>query len=122
MDDMRRVLPLGLVLALCATACAKNTAPIPVPSPVAPATITENYTGTLFNLGSNLHSFEVKAAGEVHVTLTSVATVAVDADPNATPPVVAVPSTKVTIPLTITVGQPTLTTLGVQCSNLRSVE
>jgi hypothetical protein len=121
MAVMRRVLALAAVIA-AAAACDNNTAPVPIPSPVAPATIVENYSGTLFVSGSNLHSFEVKQNGEVDVTLTALRTVPVDADPNATPPVAAVPARPVTIPITINVGQPTLTTLGVQCSTLKSVE
>jgi hypothetical protein len=73
-------------------------------------------------LGSNLHSFQVQASGEVYVTLTAVNTVPVDADPSTDPPTVAVPSTPVTEKLTLNVGQPTLTTLGVQCSHIKSVE
>ena len=120
MAGMRWVLPVVAVCALGAAGCNDRTEPVPIPTPIAPATIVENYTGTLFVAGSNLHSFEVKQNGEVHVTLTSIATVPVDADPAADPPVAAVPSSPVTLPLTITIGQPTLTTLGVQCSNLKS--
>jgi hypothetical protein len=112
---------LTLTALAAAVACKRDTTPVPVPSPVAPASITENYTGTLFVLGSNLHSFQVKILGEVDVTLTSVITVPVDADPTATPPVIAVPATPLTVPLTLTVGQPTLTTIGVQCSDLKQV-
>ena len=111
-----------LILAgvLCASACNKDTTPVGVPTPIAPPTVTENYSGTLFVLGSNLHSFAVKVPSEVDVTLTAVATVAVPADPTADPPVVGVPSVPVTVPLTLRVGQPTLTTIGVQCSDLQS--
>jgi hypothetical protein len=119
---MRRVFPLVTLLAVVAAGCDKNSEPVPIPTPVAPATITENFSGTLFASGSNLHSFEVKQGGQVFVTVTSVNTVGVAADPNADPPVLAVPSVPVTIPLTINVGQPALTTLGVQCSHLKSVE
>jgi hypothetical protein len=55
------------------------------------------------------------------VTLTAISTVPVDADPNATPPVAAIPAAPVTTPMLLTVGQPTLTTLGVQCSTLKAV-
>jgi hypothetical protein len=109
-------------ILLAASACDRDTTPQPVPTPVQPPSVTENYSGTLFVLGSNLHSFEVKRTSEVDVTLTAVATVAVPADPNATPPVTGVPSTPITAPLTLRVGQPTLTTIGVQCSDLMSVK
>jgi hypothetical protein len=93
-----------------------------VPIDIAPATIIENYSGTLFASGSNLHTFAVKENGEMKVTLTSIATVPVDPDPNASPPTPAIPSVPVTASMRLTVGQPTLTTLGVQCSSLKSVE
>jgi hypothetical protein len=112
---------VALALAAgAASACAGSSEPTPIPTPVAPATITDTYTGTLFVQGTNLHVFAIKQDGEVHVTLTSITTVPVEADPNATPPVAAVPSVPVTVPMTLTVGQPTLTTLGIQCSNLKS--
>ena len=122
MGSMRRFLPLALACAVGAAACDKNTEPVPVPTPIATPTITENYSGTLNINGSNLHSFEVKENSQVLVTLTSVATVAVDADPTTDPPIVASPAAPFTQPLTLRVGQPTLTTLGVQCSNLKSVD
>jgi hypothetical protein len=92
-----------------------------LPLPVAPATIIETYSGTLFAAGSNLHTFAVTQSGEMKVTLTAISTVPVDADPNANPPVAAIPAAPVTAPLLLTVGQPTLTTLGVQCSTLKAV-
>ncbi|HEV3057711.1 MAG TPA: hypothetical protein VGY48_05660 [Vicinamibacterales bacterium] len=120
---MRRSLALAIggALLAAAAACTGNTTPVPISTPIAAPTITENYSGTLNVAGSNLHSFQVTNASEVDVTLLSLMTVAVVADPTQTPPVVGVPAVPVTIPLTLTVGQPTLTTLGVQCSNLKSV-
>lgn len=117
---MFRRLFLTLAAVVAASSCNKDTTPTPVPTPIAPPTVTENYSGTLFVLGSNLHSFAVKVPSEVDVTLTAVATIAVPADPTASPPVVAVPSVPITVPLTLRVGQPTLTTIGVQCSDLMS--
>ncbi len=114
----RSFLTLAAVLA---AACNKDVSPVPVPTPIAQPSITENYSGTLFVLGSNLHSFAVKLPSEVDVTLTAVATVPVTADPTADPPVVGVPSVPLTVPLTLRVGQPTLTTIGVQCSDLMSI-
>jgi len=107
--------------AIAAPACDRNTAPVPVPTPVAKPTTTENYTGTLSVSGSNLHFFLVQQNSEVHVTLTQLTAVAVDANPGADPPVAAAPATPLTTPLRITVGQQVLTTLGVQCSSLKSV-
>jgi hypothetical protein len=123
MGWMGRGLSVAAVVALAAgvSACSGNSEPVPVTKPIAPATIVENYTGTLFVQGSNLHIFAVTKDGEVHVTLKSVVTVPVEADPNANPPVAAIPAAPVAVPMTITVGQPTLTTLGVQCSNLKQV-
>lgn len=122
MARMWKALGVAVACAIAAAACDKNSEPVPVPTPIAPPTVTENYSGTLFIAGSNLHTFEVKTASEVLVTLTSVTTVPVDADPAADPPVVAIPATPFTEPLTLHVGQPTLTTLGVQCSLLKIVE
>jgi hypothetical protein len=117
---MRRFWACAVVLA-AASACASSTEPVPVPTPIAAPTITEHFSGTLSPFDSNLHTFEVKQDSEVHVTLTEVRTVAVEANPGATPPIAASPAAPYTNPLTLTVGQPTLTTLGVQCSQLKSV-
>jgi len=119
---MLRLSALILLIVFAASACDRDTTPQPVPTPVQPPTVTENYSGTLFVLGSNLHSFQVTRTSEVDVTLTAVTTVAVPGDPNANPPVPAVPSIPITAPLTLRVGQPTLTTIGVQCSDLMSVK
>ena len=121
LEDMFRRLFVILAAAVAASSCNRDTTPTPVPTPIGPPTTTENYSGTLYVLGSNIHFFQVKLPSEVDVTLTAVATVAVPADPTANPPVVGVPSVPVTVPLTLTVGQSTLTTIGVQCSNLMSV-
>ena len=124
MDRMRRgLLRAATLLALAAggSACQHSTEPTPVVTPIAPATIIESYSGTLFAAGSNLHTFAVTKSGEMKVTLTAISTVPVDADPNATPPVAAIPAAPVTAPMLLTVGQPTLTTLGVQCSTLKAV-
>jgi hypothetical protein len=110
-----------LIVALAVTACDKNSAPVPVPMPIATPTINENYTGTLSPSGSNLHFFQVQQASQVLVTLTQLVTVPVAANPAANPPVVAIPATPLTVPLEIHVGQQILTTIGVQCSKLKSV-
>src|SRR3954467_14589951 len=82
------LVPRVMVATMMVAACSKATEPVPVPTPIATPTITDSYTGTLFINGSNLHSFEVKENSQVLVTLTSVVTVPIDADPTADPPVV----------------------------------
>ena len=124
MRMMRRIGPGLLVataLALAAAACTKGGEPVPVPTVIAPPTVTEHYSGTLSPAGSNLHFFQVLVPSEVHVTLTTLTAVAVDPDPSADPPVVAQSATPLTIPVTISVGQQAVTTLGVQCAALKSV-
>jgi hypothetical protein len=112
---------VAIAVAAAAASCTKGGDPVPVPTPIAQPTITEHYSGTLSPAGSNLHFFQVTEPSEVHVTLTSLTAVAVDGDATVDPPIVAQPATPLTIPLTITVGQQALTTLGVQCSSLKSV-
>jgi hypothetical protein len=112
---------LTVATVLVVSSCDRDTTPTPVPTPIAPPTTTENFSGTLFVLGSNVHFFAVKLPSEVDVTLTAVATVPVPADPTATPPVIGMPSVPLTVPLTLRVGQSTLTTIGVQCSDLMTV-
>jgi hypothetical protein len=119
--DMRRRSILVFVAICTASACNRDVSPVGVPTPIAKPTITENYSGTLFVLGSNVHFFEVKLPSEVDVTLTAVATVPVTADPSADPPVVGVPAAPVGLPLKLRVGQSVLTTIGVQCSDLMSI-
>jgi hypothetical protein len=117
---MKRVIPvLAAIGGLLA--CNKGTEPVPVPTPIATPTITESYTGTLSPLGSNLHFFQVQQDSQVLVTLTQLVTVPVAADPSADPPVVAIPAMPITDPVTITVGQQALSTLGVTCASLKSV-
>jgi len=50
MESMRRVIPLGPVLALCVAAagCAQSDqAPTPIPVPLAPPSAIDNFSGTL---------------------------------------------------------------------------
>jgi hypothetical protein len=108
-------------VAVVATGCEKTGAPVPVPTTVASPTVVETFPGTLMMSGSNLHNFQITRNSEIDVTLTTLTTVPVQADPNADPPVAAVPAMPVSYPLLIRVGQPTITTLGVTCSNLKSV-
>jgi hypothetical protein len=117
---MRLLLP-AIVIFTAALACNKDTSPVPVPTPIARPTVTENYSGTLTPHGSNLHFFQVQESSQVLVTLTQLVAVPVAADLTAEPPVAAAPATPITAPVTITVGQQALTTLGVTCSSLKSV-
>ena len=112
---------MAAAVALAASACTKGGDPVPVPTPIAPPTVNENFSGTLAPGGSNLHFFQVLQPSEVDVTLTQLTAVAVDANPDVDPPVVAQPATPLTLSMTIVVGQQALTTLGVQCSSLKSV-
>ena len=118
-----RVLAMAAIAAVGATAagCAKAGPPTPVASNVSSPTALETFPGTLMTAGSNLHNFQITQNGEVDVTLTTLTTVPVQADPTASPPVAAVPAMPVDYQLLIRVGQPTITTLGVACSNLKSV-
>ena len=67
---MNRILPLVLGLALLAPACADPVAP-PAPTPVAP-TITETFSDTLVQLGTNTHVFTVQQIGGLRVTVSDI--------------------------------------------------
>jgi hypothetical protein len=118
---MRKAWLVALTVAVAAAACDKNSQPVPVPSPVSKPTTTETFSGTIPQGGSFQYQFKVAVDGEVHVTLTAENSVAVDANPDATPPIVAKPSAPVTYPLNVRIGQSSLTTLGLTCTNLKSV-
>lgn len=118
----RVVAGLGMAAMLAlAAACGQSGAPVPVPSPVSKPTVTDTATGTLHVSGSNYFQFQITTPGEVDVTLTSLTTVPVTADPTASPPVVGVPAVPVSVPVTLIVGQPALTTIGVSCSSIKTV-
>ena len=118
---MWRVCPPVLALTIAVVACGKAGAPVPITMPVASPTALETFSGTLAVMGSNLHNFQVSQNGQIFVTLTTVTTVPVAADPTQTPPVMAVPAVPVGDPVTVRIGQPTVTTVGVTCSSLKSV-
>ena len=67
---MKRILATVLGLSIFAAACADPVAP-PAPSPVVP-TISEAFTGTLIQLGSNTHPFTVQQVGGLKVSLSDV--------------------------------------------------
>jgi hypothetical protein len=83
--------------------------------------VTETFPGTISAQGTSQHFFKVNQDSEIDVTLTRVTTVAVQADPNANPPVVGVPAMPVSYSLTVRIGQQAISTLGVTCSDLKSV-
>src|SRR5262245_23623904 len=115
MDSMRRVFPWVLALAVAAAGCAQsNEAPTPIPTPLAPADTTDTFSGTLSILGTNYHQFCVQKAGEVDITLRSTA-YAPTTDPDTG---ASIPSTRTDPipPLTIVIGTPAATTIGLLCS------
>jgi hypothetical protein len=123
MERMRRAFSLALIAALAAgsTACSSNSEPVPIPTPIAEPTITDTFTGVVFQSGNFQYQFKINVDSQVLVTLASVTSVAVEADPNAAPPVAAKPSVPVSYPLSVRIGQSSLTTLGLTCTNLKEV-
>src|SRR4030095_4017754 len=113
--------PLALVCALSAAACDQSKEPAPVPTPIAKPNVTESFTGTVLPLGSFQYQFKVVVDSEVHITLVSEMSVAIEANPDADPPVVAKPAGPVNYPLNVRIGQTTITTLCGACTNLKSV-
>ena len=67
---MKQLLSTVLALTLFAAACADPVAP-PAPTPVVP-TITETFSDTLIQLGSNTHQFTVQQVGGLKVSLSDV--------------------------------------------------
>ena len=67
---MKQLLSTVLSLTLFAVACADPVAP-PAPTPVVP-TITETFSDTLIQLGSNTHQFTVQQVGGLKVSLSDV--------------------------------------------------
>src|SRR6266540_5118618 len=58
-------------LAVVTAGCASENAALTTPTPVAPPSVVETFTGSLIAFGSNMHTFTVSQLGEVHVTLRS---------------------------------------------------
>jgi hypothetical protein len=104
----------AVLVALAMAGCAQSTqAPTPLPIPLAPATVPDNFSGTLKVAGSNYHQFNVPQNGVVAITLTSASYAPLtDADGNTS----ANPRTDPIPALTILVGTPAATTIGLQCS------
>ena len=106
---------MALALAVAAGACSQSAeAPTPIPIPLAPATVVDNFSGTLKVFGSNYHQFNVPQNGVVGITLTS-DSYAPLTNPDTGEPVPN-PRTDPIPALTILVGTPAATTIGLQCS------
>jgi hypothetical protein len=115
MESMSRVFLWALALAVVAAACTQsNQAPTPIPINLSPADTTDTFSGTLSILGSNYHQFCVEKPGEVDITLRSTA-YAPTTDPDTG---ASIPSTRTDPipPLTVLVGTPAATTIGLLCS------
>jgi hypothetical protein len=67
---MKRMLSTVLGLTFLTAACADPVAP-PAPTPVAP-TITEAFTDTLLQFGTNTHQFGIQQVGGLKVSVTGV--------------------------------------------------
>jgi hypothetical protein len=67
---MKRILSMVLGVGLLTAACTDPVAPA-APTPATP-TITEAFTGTLLQLGSNTHLFTVQQVGGLKVSLADV--------------------------------------------------
>ena len=101
-------------LALAAGCAQSNVEPTPIAIPLAAASVVDNYSGTLKVLGSNYHQFKVPQNGQVAITLTSAAYAPrTDADTGLSVPNLR---TEPIAALTILVGTPAATTIGLQCS------
>ena len=69
---MRRRSLVASVVAVAVLACACSDPVVPAaPTPVAP-TVTETFTGTLLQLGSNSHPFSVQQIGGIKVSITKI--------------------------------------------------
>lgn len=62
---------LATTLLFLNTACSDPAVP-PAPTPAAP-TVTESFTGTLLQFGTNSHPFSVQQIGGIRISLTSLA-------------------------------------------------
>jgi hypothetical protein len=109
------VAALGVVTA----GCASEQAAPSTPTPVAPPSVVETFTGSLIAFGSNMHTFTVAQLGEVDVTLKS-ATLEPTIDPATGDPIP--PADPTAVPeLTLAIGSPTTTVFGPTCAALKSV-
>jgi hypothetical protein len=120
MKGFVRLAPVVLVLATMSAACASQQALPTAPTPVAPPTVVETFTGSLIAFGSNLHQFTVSQLGEVDITLKATnlqPTVDPETgDPIPPPDPTAVPA------LALAIGTPTTTIFGPVCAAIKSIE
>jgi hypothetical protein len=65
-----RTLAISVVAMLVASACSDPTVP-PAPTPVQP-TVTDTFSGTLLQFGTNSHPFAVQRVGGIKVSVTSI--------------------------------------------------
>jgi hypothetical protein len=65
------VLRFVFCLSVAAAAAGCEDDPTVVPTPTPPATVTENYSGTVNRNGAVTHSFFTQFSGEVAATLTN---------------------------------------------------
>ena len=69
---MRRRSLIASVVVVAVVTCACSDPVVPsAPTPVAP-TVTETFTGTLLQLGSNSHPFSVQQIGGIKVSITKI--------------------------------------------------
>jgi hypothetical protein len=107
-------------LAVVTAGCASQDAAPTTPTPVAPPSVVETFTGSLIAFGSNMHTFTVSQIGEVDVTLKS-ATLEPTIDPD-TGDVIPPPDPAAVPELTLAIGSPTTTIFGPTCAALKSVQ
>jgi hypothetical protein len=70
--EMRRRSLVASVVVVAVLACACSDPVLPAaPTPAAP-TVTETFTGTLLQLGSNSHPFSVQQIGGIKVSITKI--------------------------------------------------
>ena len=113
-------LTFGVACAVLTAGCTSQNAAPTTPTPVAPPSVVETFTGSLIAFGSNMHTFTVSQLGEVHVTLRST-TLEPTIDPETGDPIP--PADPTAVPeLTLAIGSPTTTIFGPTCAALTAVQ
>ena len=69
---MRFMLPAAIVAALLGAGCEEAANVLPPTPPIAEATVTETFTGTVSVLNVSSHNFFVGVTGKLAITLTAV--------------------------------------------------
>jgi hypothetical protein len=120
MTGFFRAAPIALALAVASAGCNTQQALPTTPTPVAPPTVVETFTGSLIAFGSNLHTFTVSQLGEVDITLkTTQLQPTIDAETGEPIP----PADPTAVPmLTLAIGTPSTTIFGPVCAAIKSVE